>query len=698
MTVRRRSLSPVVMTVCLLWAGAINFGAVAGLSALVEVEPREREEQVSYIELTPDVPKDPELAKVVPPKAENVEKEKPEPPKAPEPEPESIDEPLPEPEPEPEPDPEVEAEPEPEEPPPPFEFVLNQLKMVEQPDEKDEEDAPEDVEYLSNINRDVDEQTRAEITNLEQDSVETEASELEPSDVKDKGTADEDVIAEDADKESQLAKQAPDVQPEKVEQRPEQNDPEPQALQLAMRELEARDHQAAAEAHEALTDDALDGSMRPDQDHQATLDKQDQQARIDKQDKRYAFKMTGKQLDALYGESVDAPRRAEHLKQSKKKGVWEEANAHWQSPLENMIPEVKVGNQTALRSKKHPFARYITKIHRSIHEAWAWGFLEQLDTRGRNHELNDYELWTRVELVLTRDGVIDNVMTVHHSGSLVFDAAAREIVHSIGPFPNPPREILSGNGKVYIHWAFHRNERACGTYGAQPFILDNAGEGDRPDPDMEVQLGTAPPAGGRRLERGGSHAGHNHGPARPVAPNVAQGPALPPGVGGNPGVGRTPSVAPPKPGAQGGGGAALPLTKPTTRPAAAALASDPAAQRAAHAWLDDLVQGRLDKLAARSTLPFYSGSTMVARTKEERADVLQSLSEEARVDGGKRAAKYTKPDVLTAAKLRKVFGSVPSGVQEGDGYVYALTKVRGDFLILILQKKFGAWRIVGTTR
>lgn len=692
---RRRSLPPIALAACLIGGLLTSYGAAQGLLLLTEAAeaPVLVREKITYLELTPDpdVVEEtvPELPELEPDKAPESEPDKP-----PEPEderPEPVDEPLPEPEPEPEPD--TEAEPEPE--PPPFDFVLDQLKMVEQPDELDEADAPDDVEYLSNINRDVDVQMRAAVTNLEQDSVQTQAKELQPSEETDQGTADDTVVAEDQDQRSRIAKQAPDVKPEKVELRPEQNDPKPQALSIAMRDLEARDHQAAAEAHDAFVDEADSGAMRPDQEHQATVVAQDQQAHIDKKDPRYAFKLSNKQLEALYGESPDAPRRSEHKEQSRKKGIWEDAQAHWQSPLENMIPEVQVGNQTALRSKKHPFAKYITKIHRSIHEAWAWGFLEQLDTRGRKHELNDYELWTRVEMVLSAQGEIDKVITVHHSGSLMFDAAAREVVFSIGPFPNPPREILSGNGKVYIHWAFHRDERACGTFGAQPFLLSNAG--DRPDPDMEVHPGEGGAgAGVRRLSRGGAGSGHAHahkhrGPTGPVAPDIAQGPALPSAP-------KAKSEAKPKakPGPSAGRAAPPLFPKPEAPLSPSAQAADPRAQAAADAWLSDLVAGDVAKLAARSTLPFYSGSSIVARTKNERSDVLASISDEVAASNDKPAR--TKAKVHTAAGLRQVFGSVPAGVQEGSGHVYALAKVRGEYLVLILHKKFGAWRIVGTTR
>jgi hypothetical protein len=42
--------------------------------------------------------------------------------------------------------------------------------------------------------------------------------------------------------------------------------------------------------------------------------------------------------------------------------------------------------------------------------------------------------------------------------------------------------FLHGNGKVYIHWKFHRNGDACGTPGVNYFILDNGDKTGKPPP------------------------------------------------------------------------------------------------------------------------------------------------------------------------------------------------------------------------
>lgn len=122
-------------------------------------------------------------------------------------------------------------------------------------------------------------------------------------------------------------------------------------------------------------------------------------------------------------------------------------------------------------------------------------------------------------------------------------------------------------------------------------------------------------------------------------------------------------------------------------------ADDPLARAAAREWMKLLYEGNAEKLVARSSLPFYSGDTIIARTREELTGILGAMAEEAR-----EAGKPTPAKVYTASNLRKVFGSVPAGVEEGGSRVYALSKVGGEYLVLLLEKKFGRWRVVGIAR
>jgi hypothetical protein len=53
----------------------------------------------------------------------------------------------------------------------------------------------------------------------------------------------------------------------------------------------------------------------------------------------------------------------------------------------------------------------------------------------------------------------------------MFDVASMNAVRRSAPFGEAPEAIRSADGKVYIHWGFYRNERQCGTFNAEPFVL-----------------------------------------------------------------------------------------------------------------------------------------------------------------------------------------------------------------------------------
>ena len=83
---------------------------------------------------------------------------------------------------------------------------------------------------------------------------------------------------------------------------------------------------------------------------------------------------------------------------SAKKGRWEPKLEAIKSSLENFVPDVRPGNQTALKTRAHPYALYVARMHRRIHELWGFGFLEDLDSKGANHPMNDMELVVVIEI------------------------------------------------------------------------------------------------------------------------------------------------------------------------------------------------------------------------------------------------------------------------------------------------------------
>lgn len=164
----------------------------------------------------------------------------------------------------------------------------------------------------------------------------------------------------------------------------------------------------------------------------------------------------------------------------------------FRAAIENYVAHVKPGEQTALNAAASPFAVYLATIHRRIHAEFALGFLRNLPLSGG--PFNDASLYTKLEIVINRDGTVHQVGVVTTSGLLPFDFGAFDAVMRAGPFTAPPSNILSGDGRVYMHWGFYRDARQCGTFNASPFILRAPGESS-PQPPSQ-------PGSGPRRDRG----------------------------------------------------------------------------------------------------------------------------------------------------------------------------------------------------
>ena len=197
-------------------------------------------------------------------------------------------------------------------------------------------------------------------------------------------------------------------------------------------------------------------------------------------------------------DKVDDERQVAARKMSSKKGRWERKLDAIKSSLENFVPDVKPGNQTALKTRAHPFALFIARMHRRIHELWGFGFLEDLDEKGANYPLNDPNLWVNLEVSVNPDGSLHKVTIAKTSGKTEFDVAAVDTVISSGPFDATPEAIRSVDGRVYLRWGFYRNWRQCGTFNVEPYILtevsDDGGAGALDDGAMVANVAKVPAA------------------------------------------------------------------------------------------------------------------------------------------------------------------------------------------------------------
>jgi TonB family protein len=186
-------------------------------------------------------------------------------------------------------------------------------------------------------------------------------------------------------------------------------------------------------------------------------------------------------------------RKSEH------RGSWVASSfERWRSAIENYVSSVKPGNTTALNTAAVPFASYLNSMHNRIHPIFADSFLGSLDSLPSGHAMNDQKLMTKLEIVLTREGQLHHMGVVKTSGITAFDIAALDSVQRASPFGAAPSAIISPDGRVYLHWEFHRDDYACSTMNARPFML-SAPPGGKPEDPTPPPL---PPGQQRREERG----------------------------------------------------------------------------------------------------------------------------------------------------------------------------------------------------
>ncbi|QDG54763.1 hypothetical protein FIV42_29660 [Persicimonas caeni] len=335
-------------------------------------------------------------------------------------------------------------------------------KVVQQ---QTNEEMPEKADYLSQQANKVEEETRARETTtkdvLPGKTVPEEIEELTGSEEK-------------SNEAEELASRTEPVE-EPTKPAPTEQEPTPPQAQEASEPTlaeEAEAEEGALEARKEASDSPVvkrkSGKVNPQK----------------------LFQPSAKDYDKVFGET-DKKLKSQMKEETRGRKLlagWKEREKAVRASLENHITEVKPGNHTGVNAKPAIYANYIGRIHRKIHAHWGASYLPRLDTQyPAGHPLNDSSLNSKLEFVIdAKSGKVDSVNIVESSGELMFDAEAVSISYMIGPHRSPPGEIVSPDGKVYIHWNFWRDQRQCGPFGASVFIVNNMKDrGGRPGVEVK---------------------------------------------------------------------------------------------------------------------------------------------------------------------------------------------------------------------
>jgi outer membrane biosynthesis protein TonB len=576
----------------------------------------------------------------------------------PEPEPEAMPPETP-PVVEPEPPPPVEPPPPP--PPPPQkkppEPQAPPMKSVELDDQNLVKEAPSDAQFLSDKNRDVAEEAHARDSNLERqqqgDRAVSEKSKVQSPEV----GAEETVVADLEDSEAssldaQDERESAHTGDAKLAKGVQRGDgggggnrgdngdggDSSQPGMLSMRGIEGRGAPGGPRLPPRSQDTPGSGGKpgrrgQPGRSGIKTELTQDSYERI-----------VGK--DTARDELELARRQT-----SKRKGRWERKLGRVQSALENFTPEIKPGNQTALKTRAEPFAVYVARMHRKIHELWGFGFIEELDAKPATHELNNWNLATKIEVVVNPDGTVAKATVVDHSGVLAFDVAALDTVFAGEPYDATPQDIRSPDGKVYLHWRFHRDWRQCGTFGVDKFIRKD-------------------------VPTGGDTGAHQHG-----------GHGL--FDGGRPGGRARPG---PRPDSTSGTEAADSRAAAARAVTQLPVPDDPAAERAALAWISGFEHGQTGEMVNVSGAPFRSRGQIVANDKNGISAVYTSILRET------PSRKVVEWKVLSPAGYRRMYRTLPPGADATTSLLLVVRIARERFTLTLTSTADGHYQIVALDR
>lgn len=540
--------------------------------------------------------------------------------------------------------------------PKPIQQPKTRMKSVEVPDKNEVKKAPDDARFLSDKNRDVKEETRARDTNLEKQREGKQVA-SEKSDIK-------------SDQVGGKKKQIAQLE-----------NSEPSSLNAKRSETSSGKHQRAQGVRSGDRGGGGQGgqggdlksgkkqgllSMRNLPKGQGLpggpLDKDPNHGRHGRPGRRgrpgLKTTLNFQDYERIVGKKVARlEREIGKRKMSMKVGRWERKRRAIMASLENFNSEVRPGNQTALKTRAAPFAVFIARMHRKIHELWGFGFLEDLNDKGSGHPLNDQRLWTDVEIVVNSDGTIHKTTIIRNSGRLEFDVAALDVIYSASPYNPPPRQIRSPDGRVYIHWSFHRNHRQCGTFNARPYILAKAPSSKGIDDGKMLREQWRSKHGARKYKR------------RPATAST--------------GSDSETSSGDPVEKAAGNARAHANLAAP----------DDPKAVQAAGAWVRGFVSGDTAAMAAVSASPFRSRDRVVANSNAGIQAVYKIVLSEA------TSRRVLEWKLFSPAEFRRAFGRLPPGLVSRSNHLLLVVRIPKErFTLELSADNAGGYKITGFHR
>ena len=105
-----------------------------------------------------------------------------------------------------------------------------------------------------------------------------------------------------------------------------------------------------------------------------------------------------------------------------------------------------LGDRVALNARQLIGAEYLNRIRRIVNHYW----VENIEHLPQGTPIGKNSYRTVVEAVLTTDGLLESITVSMESGSDPIDGCLVDAFRLAGPFPNPPEQLISRDGRVYL--------------------------------------------------------------------------------------------------------------------------------------------------------------------------------------------------------------------------------------------------------
>lgn len=152
---------------------------------------------------------------------------------------------------------------------------------------------------------------------------------------------------------------------------------------------------------------------------------------------------------------VGLPNPLKTKEELKEAGI-DAAVAGQAASVHDYVPGVKEGERTLLNTKEYKYYSYFQRIRKQLEINWRPILQEKMQKffeAGRRLSTNKDHV-TEVLVFLNAEGKIVQIQILSESGTNDLDESAVNAFNKAGPFPNPPKGLIEGDGIVKVRWEF----------------------------------------------------------------------------------------------------------------------------------------------------------------------------------------------------------------------------------------------------